>query len=723
MPYSILQSLEHHALHIGTHHALVGHRYQSQNIEHLTYQELDALVTQSAAELQRLQPRCIALRGENSLDWAIADLAAIKANIPCVPVPMFFSKAQTTHLLQSSGADLLVGDWPDCEQEAQGYLGAFPVFVRSEGNAQKLLPQTAKVTFTSGSTGTPKGVCLSTALLNMVSQNLAQATEHSSDKHMVLLPLSTLLENITGIYVPLIMGSTSLIFNGAYVGLSGSSRFDAQNFAKALASHRPQSMVLTPALLTALTQIAAASPELAHSLSYVAVGGAPLTKESVLKAAALDIPVYQGYGLSECGSVVSVNRPSANRPGSCGQPLPHMQLKLAEDGEVLVKGETALGYIDEPFTTPWLATGDIGSLDDDGFLTIHGRKKNLIITSFGRNISPEWIESLAGEFLNGRPFIVIDDSEQGISGVVAEPFNLKDVQLIQTLNKQLPDYAQLHTVIAVPEFNQIPGLFTANGRPVRAAIDTFVKSNSDITNTAAYPLTFYQIDTEDFEMSDFFQTLQQQTRPARQNMLQAPIFNACIRGEIDLQTYTAFLTQAFHHVKHTVPLLMACGGRLSSDYDWLQPALAEYIAEEQGHHEWILNDIQACGFDTDAVRNNQAAGKACQAIDLMVSYLYHQIDRSNPLALFGMVWVLEGTSVSVGGEIATLIQNTLALPDSAMSYLRSHSSLDQEHIKLFEGLMNRISDPQDQQVIIDSANIVFDLYAAMLTELTQSHKG
>lgn len=219
-------------------------------------------------------------------------------------------------------------------------------------------------------------------------------------------------------------------------------------------------------------------------------------------------------------------------------------------------------------------------------------------------------------------------------------------------------------------------------------------------------------------MSEFFQTLKHQTQAAQQTLLQAPIFAQCARGDIDRATYVAFLTQAFHHVKHTVPLLMACGGRLPEKYEWLRQAVGEYIDEESGHHEWILNDITACGADADLVRANQAQGRVGAPIELMVAYLYHQIDRVNPIALFGMVWVLEGTSVGVGGEVAALVKQTLNLPENAMSYLTSHSVLDQDHIQLFERLMNQITDPVDQQAIIDSANMVFRLYGEMLRELT-----
>ncbi|KUI98375.1 TenA family transcriptional regulator [Vibrio sp. MEBiC08052] len=220
-------------------------------------------------------------------------------------------------------------------------------------------------------------------------------------------------------------------------------------------------------------------------------------------------------------------------------------------------------------------------------------------------------------------------------------------------------------------------------------------------------------------MSDFFNQLQEATRPAREAMLSAPIIAACSQGNINLAQYQAFLTQAYHHVKHTVPLLMACGARLGEDKEWLRTAIAEYIEEEIGHHEWILNDIRACGGSADDVRHNQNDGAVCTAIELMVAYLYHQIDRGNPLALFGMVWVLEGTSVGIGGQVAQQVKLTLNLQDDALTYLTSHSELDQEHIQFFARLMARITDPDEQQVIIRSANMVFQLYGQMLQTLTQ----
>jgi len=204
----------------------------------------------------------------------------------------------------------------------------------------------------------------------------------------------------------------------------------------------------------------------------------------------------------------------------------------------------------------------------------------------------------------------------------------------------------------------------------------------------------------------FYQTLQQETATARDGLLQAPIIQACERGEIGLNQYIAFLTEAYHHVKHTLPLLMACGSRLPESHEWLREAVAEYIEEETGHQEWILDDLEACGADREAIRK----GRPALETELMVAYAYDLIQRVNPVGFFGMVQVLEGTSVELATPMSHVIQRTLDLPDAAFSYLRSHGSLDQEHIRFFAGLMNRIESPAEQRCIIHSARVFYRLY-------------
>lgn len=205
----------------------------------------------------------------------------------------------------------------------------------------------------------------------------------------------------------------------------------------------------------------------------------------------------------------------------------------------------------------------------------------------------------------------------------------------------------------------------------------------------------------------FYQRLIQDTTAARQGLLAAPIIQGVLqRGEVSLPSYIAFLTEAYHHVKHTVPLLRAAKAALPAHHAWLNEAMDEYIEEEAGHDEWILDDIRACSGDAEAVRH----GRPAHATEVMVAYAYDTIARGNPLGFFGMVHVLEGTSVALALQAADAIQKPLGLPDSAFSYLRSHGTLDQEHTAHFALLMDRIDDPADQAAIAHAALAFYRLY-------------
>lgn len=470
---TILQALAQRAETTPDAIAFQGYSERTQQIESISYLTLWVRVKEAAALLTQLETRCIALRAENSLGWVITDLAAMQARIPVVPVPMFFSETQIVHTLERSGADVLIGEWHSLQPELLGQLEGLPLWRNSHAHGAHWLPDSSKITFTSGSTGQPKGVCLSDEQLAQVSGALADAiaTETRCETHLILLPLSTLLENITGVYVPMLLGATSVVVPGENVGLSGSSQFNPNQFAVALSQYQPSSLVLTPALLMALIHIVTLNPTLARSLKFVAVGGARVTPALLNKARALGIPAFEGYGLSECASVVSLNTPSAHKPGTSGRVLPHVEVKIADDGEVLVRGNVALGYIGEAFTQTWLATGDLGHLDAQGFLTINGRKKNQIITAFGRNVSPEWLESEAQVLPALHSMVVVGEGQSTLTAVVDS--NQPEIVAVslRKLNAALPDYARIGKVVTLAGLKQQPGLYTANGRPVRAQFE------------------------------------------------------------------------------------------------------------------------------------------------------------------------------------------------------------------------------------------------------------
>lgn len=212
---------------------------------------------------------------------------------------------------------------------------------------------------------------------------------------------------------------------------------------------------------------------------------------------------------------------------------------------------------------------------------------------------------------------------------------------------------------------------------------------------------------------EFFEELQHQTETERSYLLGAPITQSALDGTASLDSYIAFLSEAYHHVKHTVPLLMACGARLPERLEWLRSAVAEYIEEEIGHQEWILNDIRACGGDAEAVRNGQPS----LATELMVAYVYDRIARHNPVSFFGMVNVLEGTSIALATQAADVLRDSLQLPPQAFSYLTSHGSLDISHVEFFRKLMNRLDDADDRAAVVHTARVVYRLYGDLFHSL------
>ena len=216
----------------------------------------------------------------------------------------------------------------------------------------------------------------------------------------------------------------------------------------------------------------------------------------------------------------------------------------------------------------------------------------------------------------------------------------------------------------------------------------------------------------------FYDELLKATEAERKELLNLPLITQGAAGKISLATYVAFLTQAYHHVKHTTPLLMTCGGCLPARYEWLRTAIGEYIEEEMGHQEWVLDDIAVCGGDKEAVRlGKSSATQASQATELMVAYAYDMIHRVNPIGFFGMVLVLEGTSTAVATQAGEKLMQSLNLPKKAFSYLLSHGSLDISHVSFYESLVNQITDAGDQATLIHSAKNFYKLYGDIFRDI------
>ena len=556
----------------------------ADNTISLTYAQLHSTLADLQQALNKWQGKRVALYAHNAIDWIVLDLALGQVGAVVVPIPLFFSTSQISHLLKDSqieclyiGKGLSLPAVPDLDianlpeisalapESSTHITGQFYHLTSNainntsnptlENNAPSQVKPIAskfcKVTYTSGSTGMPKGVCLSqdtlmrivTSLSGALSDTLTNDSNVNADtisdnsylddvysnnsyldnstthfSHLSVLPFATLLENVAGVYVSLYMGRTVVTGQVDQFGLLSNQAFEAQRLLSVVKSYDVASVILLPQMLKAICEAltmnetassgASISVDSNHSmtsttlpsLKFMAVGGGKVSPTLLQDAQALNLPVYEGYGLSECGSVVSLNTPKANRAGSVGKPMPHASVSIAASGEVMVKGNAMQGYLNHNNSDNdnnqngsaisdniIIATGDIGHLDEDGYLYITGRRKNVLISSFGRNISPEWVESQ----LLTQPIIyqaaVLGDGAPSLSAVIVANSNWLSAnssrsdlhkaienaieQAIAIVNETLPDYARINNwKLAEMPFSTDNGLLTDNGKLRRPQI-------------------------------------------------------------------------------------------------------------------------------------------------------------------------------------------------------------------------------------------------------------
>jgi long-chain acyl-CoA synthetase len=443
--------------------------------------ELELSIADFTSVLRAQGVKVLATLLDNSVAWVVADRAAERAGIVHVPLPVFFTREQITHALQATGADAMLmpamAPWPQGSATPSTVTGQALALWRLPARAVPMPEGTTKITFTSGTTGMPKGVCLRASAIEGVSRGVVEALAPLRiQRHLCVLPFAVLLENIAGLSAPLMNGTTCIVVPLSQVGLTGSSSFDAAEFHAAVLRFRPDSLILLPQMLRMWVGYLAATRQRApQGLRFVAVGGASVGAGLVAASRALGIPAHEGYGLSEGASVQTLNLPGADLAGSAGRALPHARLRISSEGEVEVAGSLFAGYLGDPRPVPeWWPSGDLGSIDENGFLHVHGRRKNVLITSFGRNVSPEWVEGALQEA--GIAVAVVFGDDQPTLSAVLWPLNaqLPDAALqaaVDAANARLPDYARVHRwVRARRAFDAASGMATANGRPQRAAI-------------------------------------------------------------------------------------------------------------------------------------------------------------------------------------------------------------------------------------------------------------
>lgn len=441
----------------------------------ITYDELANQIDILGEILKPYSGKCVAVEIENSALWVILDLTCIALGIISVPLPSFFSKAQREHAIHSSGAAYVFSD-DVSENDNIFSIAGRRLYVIELSNSPVRLPQdTAKITFTSGTTGEPKGVCLSQSGMEKVAASLVGVIERQAATHTAaVLPLAVLLENIAGCYATLMAGGCYDVQPQQAIGFIKGMIPDFHKLNAYLFRVRASSCILVPELLRGMIQNLFHEKGSLPDMKFMAVGGSKVSPSLLVQASQLGLPVYQGYGLSEAGSVVAVNTPSQHAISSVGKCLPHINISIAADGEIILHDPVFLGYVGTDGCVADFPTGDIGRIDKRGYLHITGRKKNVIITSMGRNISPEWPES---ELLS-QPVIaqalVFGDAESELSALIVPWSSLiSQAQIenaIQSTNSLLPEYAHIRYWHLVAPFTMENGQLTGTGRPRRQAI-------------------------------------------------------------------------------------------------------------------------------------------------------------------------------------------------------------------------------------------------------------
>jgi long-subunit acyl-CoA synthetase (AMP-forming) len=473
----LFESMKRHASEAG---GLVA---ASDQYGQMSRRELFARVRALAAHLGS-QPQTIGIYAPNGLDWVIAQLGCALAGKIVVPLPTFFSPAQLGHVVRDASVDLILATKQTTAVAAQSGVPTNVIDIdRTGAGLSDVTGGFGQIIYTSGSTGQPKGVRHQSGQVAWSAAALAAATGATAqDSYLSVLPLPLLLETICSIFIPAMLGAYVHFDTGLAEQVG---RGDAKGISRAFDLKRPTTSVVVPQLLKQwVAELQVTGSRAPTSLRFVAVGGAPVPRQVAEKAWELGIPVHEGYGLSECCSVVAVNRPGERRADTVGRPLDDLNVSI-DNSEIVVDGPSMTdGYLGQgPAQRPW-RTGDLGAIDERGFLTIHGRKDSLIVSSYGRNISPEWIETmLLGDLRiafcavvgHGEPHLtaVIVPSHPG-EGWFADASHADVLGLISDCCQGAPEYAVPRAFIVASLEEAVNNQLLINGRPARKQIKKFV---------------------------------------------------------------------------------------------------------------------------------------------------------------------------------------------------------------------------------------------------------
>ena len=421
----------------------------------LSYGALAAFLVESETALAGAQ-EIIGITSTDPLEAALADLALTYHGHVSVHLPPFFSEGQKAHIIGAAGIQRVIGK---AAPGTRAIALPRPEDCAPLGEALAApVRETQRIIFTSGSSGQPKGVRIGERQMAAAIAGLEAAiAPEVADIHLSLLPMAQLLEQVAGLYLPLLVGAQVHFCAEALPALFGGP---IAPVLATLEEVRPTTTILVPAFLARLVAgMKGAGLRAPESLRFVAVGGAATAPALLAEAAHVGLAVYEGYGLSECCSVVALNRPEDARPGTVGHVLEGVSVRI-DEGEIVVSGPTVMeGYLGQPPVAGEWRTGDLGRIEE-GRLIVEGRKDWLIVTPEGRNINPEWIESCLGADprIPAAGLCLGPDGQLEIIAVVAAQIEAEDVN---RLLAGLPAYARPVRVVFVPA--SLEGLLKPGG--------------------------------------------------------------------------------------------------------------------------------------------------------------------------------------------------------------------------------------------------------------------
>jgi long-chain acyl-CoA synthetase len=510
----------------------------------------------------------VAILSENRPQWTIADFACLLMGAVTLPIYTTVTGEQTAHMLRDSGARVVFASSEELVERVLAIQGQTPVekivgmdYAKPgrvtrmselagvdterdrpfDSNAREIRPDdVATIIYTSGTTGTPKGVVLTHG--NMAS-NIAAWMRlfgfHPGQLSISFLPLShvtarnvdlgLLCAGVTLAYLsnvnqlpqallelkPTIMVAVPRVYEKIHAQVDQKANVIPKKWIyhwalsvgrkhrrEIVAGEAPRSTAWRVAERLVYSKIRAGT---GGCVENFICGGAPLGRELAEWYADVGIRIYEGYGLTETSPVIAVNTPAAHKLGTVGRPLENVQVRIAEDGEILVCGPSVFkGYWNKPdetqnaFVDGWFKTGDIGNLDEDGFLSVTDRKKDLIKTSGGKFVAPQPIENS----LKHNPLIaeavVLGDKQKFPAVLISPhfaaledwarsnnvPFSSREQlvaeakvralyeAIVGQVNQNLARFEKLKRVVIVPdEFTAQNGTLTASMKVRRRAVE------------------------------------------------------------------------------------------------------------------------------------------------------------------------------------------------------------------------------------------------------------